>query len=92
MAFEQPVLVEVASEGADAGAELLEGVEAFDPEHLFLEGLDELLDAAVGLGLVVEGRAAGDAEVVDLGLVVIGAEARPAVVAQRQAGGDGLLD
>jgi len=33
---------------------------------LFLERLDELLDAAVGLGLVVEGRAAGDAEVVDL--------------------------
>ena len=56
VAFEQPVLVVVRGEAADAGAELLEGVEALDPEHLFLEGLDELLDAAVGLGLVVVGR------------------------------------
>src|SRR3954447_16916814 len=46
MAFEQPVLVEVAGELADAGAELLEGVEALDPQHLFLERLDELLDAS----------------------------------------------
>ena len=71
MAFEQPVLVVVAGELADAGAQLLERVEAFDPQDLFLERLDELLDAAVGLGLVVVGRAAGDAEVVDLGLVVL---------------------
>src|SRR5215210_8151886 len=92
VAFEQPTLVEVAGELADASAELVERVEALDPEDLFLEGLDELLDAAVGLGLVVVGRAAGDAEVIDLGLVVIGAKARPAVVAQRQAGSDRLLD
>src|SRR3954453_19921459 len=92
VAFEQPVLVVVGGELADAGAELLERVEALDPQQLFFERLDELLDAAVGLGLVVEGWAAGDAEVVDLGLIVIGAKARPAVVAQRQAGGDGLLD
>jgi len=32
VAFEQPVLVEVASELADAGAELLERVEALDPQ------------------------------------------------------------
>ena len=70
MAFQQPVLVVVAGELADAGAELLEGVEALDPQHLLLEGLDELLDDAVGLGLVVEGWRAVDAEVVDLGLVV----------------------
>ena len=67
-------------------------VEALDPEDLFFERLDELLDAAVGLGLVVVGRAAADAEVVDLGLVVAGAEAWAAVVAQRQPGGDRLLD
>ena len=52
VAFEQPVLVGVASELADALAELFEGVKALDPQHLFLERLDELLDAAVGLGLV----------------------------------------
>src|SRR5215217_5813077 len=92
VAFGQPVLVVVGGELADAGAELLERVEALDPEDLFLERLDELLDAAVGLGLVVQGWAARDAEVVDLGLVVIGAKARPAVVAQRQAGSDRLLD
>src|SRR5207244_2009548 len=53
----------------------LEDVEALDPEHLLLEGLDELLDDAVGLGLVVEGRAGIDAEVVGLGLVVARAPA-----------------
>ncbi len=50
VAFEQPVLVVVARELADAGAELLERVEALDPQHLFFERLDELLDDAVGLG------------------------------------------
>jgi hypothetical protein len=34
VAFEQPVLVAVAGELTDTGAELLEGVEALDPEHL----------------------------------------------------------
>ena len=43
VALEQPVLVVVASELADAGTELLERVEALDPEHLLLECLDELL-------------------------------------------------
>ncbi len=40
---------------------------------------------------MVGGRA-GDAEVVDLGLVVVGAEAGAAVVAEREPGGDRLLD
>jgi len=52
VAFEQPVFVVVGGELADAGAELLERVEAFDPQHLLLERLDELLDDAVGFGLV----------------------------------------
>ena len=92
VALEQPALVEVFGERADACAELVEGVEAFDPEHLLLERLVELLDAAVGLGLVVVGRAATDAEMIDLGLIVRRAEARAAVVAQRQAGRDGPLN
>ena len=45
-------------------------VEAFDPEQLFLERLDEFLDAAVGLRLVVVGGAAGDAEVVGVSAVI----------------------
>ena len=53
MAFEQPVLVEELGELAHAGAELFERVEALDPEDLCLERLQELLDDAVGLGLVV---------------------------------------
>jgi hypothetical protein len=51
--------------------ELIERVEALDPEHLLLEDLDRFLGAAVRLGLVVEGGRAADAEVVDLGLVVV---------------------
>jgi len=62
VAFEQPVLVVVASELADAGAEFLEGGEALDPEHLLLQCLDELLCASVGLGLVVVSGRAGDPE------------------------------
>ena len=57
------MFVVVGGELADAGAELLERVEAFDPQHLLLERLDELLNDAVGFGPVVEGRAAVDAEV-----------------------------
>lgn len=56
------------------------------------EGLNELLRATVGLWLVVVGRGAGDAEVVDLDLVVLGAKSRTAVVAQRQSCGDGGVD
>src|SRR4051794_28017981 len=54
--FEQPVRVVVAAELTDARAPLLEGVEALDPQHLFLERLDEFLDDAVGFGLVEERR------------------------------------
>jgi hypothetical protein len=71
VAFQQPGLVVGACELAHAGAELLVGVEALDPQHLLLQDADEAFDAAVGLGLVVVGRAAGDAEVIDLGLVVL---------------------
>src|SRR3954466_9427552 len=86
------MLVVVARELTDAGAELLERVEAFDPEDLFLERLEELLDDAVGFGLVDEGGWAVEAEVVDFGLVVPGPEAAAAVGAQLQAGGGASLD
>jgi hypothetical protein len=42
VAFEQPVFVEVVGELADAGAQLLEGVEALDPEDLLLDTPDQL--------------------------------------------------
>src|SRR3954468_7832950 len=81
-AFEQPVLLEELGELAHAGAELFERVEALHPEDLFLERLQELLDDAVGLGLVGERRQAIEAEVVDLGLVVPRAKAAAAIVAE----------
>jgi len=37
VSFEQPVLVEVAGEAADTGAELLEGVGVLDPQD-FADG------------------------------------------------------
>ena len=48
VALEQPFAVVEAGEVPDRLPELLEGVEALDPQHLFLERLDESLDAAVG--------------------------------------------
>jgi hypothetical protein len=81
--LEQPFAVVAAGEVADGGPQLLEGLEAVDPEQLFLERLDETLDAAVRLRLAVERRRAGDAKVVDLRLVVLRAEIGSAVVAER---------
>jgi hypothetical protein len=46
----------VTANALDGVPEGLEGVEALDPQQLLLEGLDELLRATVGLGLVVIGR------------------------------------
>jgi len=57
VAFDQPVLVVGPAEGADGGAEVLERVEALDPEQLLLEDLDRFLGAAVRLRLV---RKAGE--------------------------------
>jgi hypothetical protein len=71
VALEQPCLVVGACERAYAVTQGVVGVEALDPQHLLLEHVHEALDAAVGLGLVVIYRAAGDAEVIDLGLVVL---------------------
>ena len=71
VSLDQPLGVAAASERAHRGAESLERVEAFDQEHLVLERPDRFLGAAVGLGLIVEGRRAADPEVVDLDLVVL---------------------
>ncbi len=53
---------EAGGSGDDDGLELLKGGEVLDPEHLLCERQDELLGAAAGLGFVVVGGAAGDAE------------------------------
>lgn len=61
VAFEQPLAVIEAGEVADGASELLEAVEALDPEHLLLERVDEALEAAPRLRLVMVGGRAGDA-------------------------------
>jgi hypothetical protein len=55
VAFEQPLPVVETGEVSDGAAELLEALEAFDPEQLLFERLDEALDAAVRFRLVVVG-------------------------------------
>jgi hypothetical protein len=52
VAFEQPLLVEDLGELADAGAQLLEPVEALDPQDLFLKRLQKRFDHAVGFELL----------------------------------------
>ena len=53
-------------------AQLLDGVEAADPEQVLPQRADEALDAAVALGLAHEGGRAFDPEEGELPLVVIG--------------------
>jgi hypothetical protein len=71
-------------------AQLLDGVEAAQPEQVFLERADEALDAAVTLGLAHEGRRAFDAEEFELALVRD--ELAAVVVAQLQATRDALAE
>jgi len=90
--FDQPLLVVGAAEGADGGAELVECIEAADPEQLLFERLQGFLGDAVRFRLAVEGGRAGDTEVIGLRLVVVASEAGATVVAEREPGGDRLLD
>jgi hypothetical protein len=55
-------------------AQLLDGVEAADPEKVLLERPDEALDTAVALGLAHEGGRARDVEEGKLALEVVGDE------------------
>jgi hypothetical protein len=52
VAFDQPVLVVGPAEGADGESQLVERVEALDPEQLLFEDLDRFLGAAVRLGFI----------------------------------------
>ena len=47
--FDEPLVVVALDEGANDPARLLEGVEAMQPEALFLQRADEALDDAVAL-------------------------------------------
>ena len=71
-------------------AQLLDGVEAADPQQVLFQGPDESFGTAVALGLTDEGRRALDAEEAELALIVMGDELAAMVVADLQATGDTL--
>ena len=60
--LDDPGLVVGLPERLERQAQLLDGVEAPDPEQVFLQHPDEALGAAVAFGLADEGRRACDAE------------------------------
>src|ERR687886_2391263 len=71
-------------------AQLLDGLEAPHPQQVLLQRPDEPLRAAVALGLAHEGGRALEAEEADLGLAVVAHVLAAVIVAQPEAGGDGL--
>src|SRR5881398_3912313 len=86
--LQQPVLVIARDEGPDRGANLLLGIaEDPAPHDLLLEGADEPLRYAIGLGPADEGKARPHAEEGDLVLEVIGHKGAAVVVAEQKAAG-----
>src|SRR4051794_9932175 len=77
-------------EGEECQAQLLDGVEAADPQQVLLQDPDEALGAAVPFRLADEGRRAFDAEEADLGLEVVAEVLTTVVVAEPKAGSDAL--
>jgi hypothetical protein len=74
VALDDPGAVVGLLEGVERLAQLLDGVEAADPEKVLLESPDEALDTAVALGLAHEGGRARDVEEGKLALEVVGDE------------------
>src|SRR5688572_27614372 len=71
-------------------AQLLDGVEAADPQQVLLQHPDEALGAAVPFRLPNERRRAFDAEEPALGLEVVADVLTAVVVAEPKAGSDAL--
>src|SRR3954453_10302997 len=88
--LDNPALVVGLPEGEECQAQLLDGVEAADPQQVLLQDPNEALGAAVPFGLPHEGRRALDAEEADLGLEVVAHVLTPMVVAEPKAGSDAL--
>ena len=74
VALEDPGPVVGVLEGVERLAQLLDGLEAADPEQVLLERADEALGAAVAFGLAHERRRRGDAEEGQFALEVVGDE------------------
>ena len=92
VALEDPAPVVLVLEGVEGAAEVLDGVEAPEPEQVLLQDADEALDAAVALGLADERGRAFEAEEVELALEVVGDELAAVIVAEPGAGGDGFAE
>ena len=90
MPLDDPALVVGVLEREQRLAQLLEGVEAANPQEVLLQHADEPLGAAVTLGLTDEGRRACEAEEADLTLKVVAHVLGAVIVAQSEAMGDVL--
>src|SRR5688500_7958784 len=88
MPLDDPALVVDLPEGDQSQPQLLERVEAPDPQQVLLQHADEALRTTVALGLAHEVRRARDAEDADLGREVVADVLASMVVAELEAGGD----
>ena len=90
MAFDQPLVVVEIAEFLEGLVEVLDVGEGVDPEKLLLKGAPEALDAAVAFGGTDEGGTGVHAQEAQFGLEGPGDELATIVMAQFEAGSDGL--
>ena len=90
MALEDPGPVVLVLEGLEGAAEVLDDVEAPEPEQVLLQDADAALDAPLALGFADERRRAREAEEVELAPEVVGDEPAAVIVAQPGAGVDAV--
>src|SRR4051794_21818913 len=90
MPLDDPALVIGPLKREQRHTQLLDGVEAADPEQILLQHANKPLGAAVALRFAHKGRRALDAEEAELGLEVVADVLASMIVAELQAGGDAL--
>src|SRR4051812_30368261 len=88
MPLDDPGAVVGLPEPLQCQAELLDRLEAPQPQQVLLQGADEPLGASVALGLADEGGRAPHAEAADLPLEVVADVLAAVVVAEPRPGGD----
>jgi hypothetical protein len=88
--LDDPALVVGLPEHEQRQAQLLEGVEAADPQQILPQHPNKPFGAAIALWLAHEGRRALDAEEADLDLEVVAHALASMIVAELQAGGAAL--
>jgi hypothetical protein len=90
MARDDPGPVVGVLEGVERLPQLLDGLEAADPEQVLFERPNEAFGAPVALGLADEGGRRRDAEEGELALEVVGNELTAVVVTELEAMGDSI--